>query len=570
MASSLLAELQRRRVFRALIGYGIAAFAVLQIIEPVMHGLHWPDEVLSYVVVALAAGFPVVVTLAWIFDVNEGRIERTSGGPVGARRAALLVAIGLLAAAPGVVWYFFVRGAHREAQPAPSIAVLPFVDMSPQKDQEYFSDGVAEEILNALAQVDGLRVAGRTSSFSFKGKTEDLRSIGEKLMVATVLEGSVRKEGSRVRITAQLVSAADGFHLWSQTFDRELTGIFAAQEEISKAVVDALRPRLLRAPAMRRPASSPEAYNEYLIGKQFMFRLTLDDYRRAEAAYQRSIAQDAVYAPAWAGLAFARFWIADGAESAPVISQGFDQAMAAAEKAVALDPQLAEAYAARGFLRAGVRHDWAGAESDFQKALALNPSDAETHRRRATMGLATVGRLKEAIAEAKTASELDPLSANVWSTLGRLYYSDGQLDPAQAAIERSLEIAPRQNYSPGHMAFIDLLRHRPADALPVLEQCTSDIFRLQGRALALHELGREAEAQQELKQLIDQFGQGGAFQVAEIYAWFGDRDRAFDWLERAYQQRDAGLHALKFDVLLRNLHGDPRFTAFLKKMNLPE
>src|SRR5438105_5070599 len=242
MLQPLFLELQRRRVIRALIAYGIAAFAVLQIVEPVMHGLHWPEAVLAYVVVALAAGFPVVVSLAWIFDVNAGRIERTGpaeGGLSGARPALLLVGIGLIAAAPGTVWYFAVRGIGKPAsapvatESAASIAVLPFADMSPAKDQEYFSDGIAEEILNALAQVDGLHVAGRTSSASFKGKAEDLRSIGQKLGVATVLEGSVRKAENRLRITAQLIDVKDGFHLWSQSFDREMKDIFAVQDEIA-------------------------------------------------------------------------------------------------------------------------------------------------------------------------------------------------------------------------------------------------------------------------------------------------------------------------------------------------
>ena len=195
-ATTLFVELKRRRVFRALVGYGIAAFAVLQIIEPVMHGLRWPDEVLGYVVVALAAGFPVVVTLAWIFDVNAGRIERAAPGEMkGPRLALILIGIGVIAASPGIVWYFGVRGVARTqaASATPSIAVLPFADMSPARDQEYFSDGIAEQILDQLARVSGLKVIGRTSSFSFKGKSDDLRAIGEKLGVAHLLEGSVRK-----------------------------------------------------------------------------------------------------------------------------------------------------------------------------------------------------------------------------------------------------------------------------------------------------------------------------------------------------------------------------------------
>jgi TolB-like protein len=291
---ALFAELKRRRLFRALVGYGIAAFAVLQIIEPIMHGLHWPDVVLSYVVVALAAGFPVVVALAWIFDVRAGRIERTPGPPLRARFALALVGIGVLAAAPGLVWYFIARRAPVAV--APSIAVLPFADMSPGKDQEYFSDGIAEEILDALAQVEGLRAAGRTSSFSFKGKSEDLGAIAEKLHVAHVLEGSVRKEANRVRITAQLIAAADGYHVWSKTFERELTGVFAVQDEIAAAVVEAMKLKLLA----KQRVTNPEAYAQYLLAKELVRQHP--NRKPVVAAYARSIALDPGHAPSWAAL----------------------------------------------------------------------------------------------------------------------------------------------------------------------------------------------------------------------------------------------------------------------------
>ena len=218
---SLLVELKRRRVFRAMIGYGIAAFAVLQIVEPVMHGLHWPDAVLSYVVVALAAGFPVVVTLAWIFDVQGGRLERTEGGRPGIRRLLLLAGIGVLAAAPGLIWYFGFRGRSQTPPASPSIVVLPFANLSGDKENEYFSDGMTEEIINALANVEGVRVVARTSAFSFKGKNLDVRKIGEELNVATVLEGSVRREGNQLRVFAQLIGVVDGYHLWSKSYDRQ-------------------------------------------------------------------------------------------------------------------------------------------------------------------------------------------------------------------------------------------------------------------------------------------------------------------------------------------------------------
>src|SRR5262245_37863601 len=232
---SWFAELKRRRVVRTLVGYGIASFAVLQIIEPIMHGLHWPETVLSYVVAALAAGFPVIITFAWIFDVKAGRVERTAlaaAGPGlrGIRLALLLVGIGVLAAAPGLGWYFFFRSdtrivARRNGQPADavepkSVAVLPFVNMSSDKENEYFSDGITEELINTLANVDGLRVTSRTSAFAFKGKDIDIRQIGEKLNVGTVLEGSVRREGNTLRVTAQLIQVSDGYHLWSKSYDR--------------------------------------------------------------------------------------------------------------------------------------------------------------------------------------------------------------------------------------------------------------------------------------------------------------------------------------------------------------
>ena len=327
-AESFIAEFKRRRVFRALVGYGIASFAVLQIIEPVMHGLHWPDEVLSYLVVALALGFPLVVGLAWIFDVNAGRIERTEPSNMrGARLALLLAGIGLVAAAPGLVWFFVLRrppSPIRSAQdPTPSIAVLPLVNLSSDKEQEYFSDGLSEELLNLLARVPGLRVAARTSAFAFKGKNEDVSEIAQKLRVATILEGSVRKAGDQIRITTQLINASDGYHLWSETYDRKLTDVFAVQDEIAQSVVAALKLRLLQPPTSKeRRTVEPEAFNQYLLAKQFYHRNNIDDYRRAQQIFQKAVALDPAYAPAWAGLALATFWVADSAESLAAVMAG--------------------------------------------------------------------------------------------------------------------------------------------------------------------------------------------------------------------------------------------------------
>jgi TolB-like protein/Tfp pilus assembly protein PilF len=574
---NLIVELKRRRVIRALVGYGIAAFAVLQIIEPVMHGLHWPEAVLSYVVAALAAGFPLVVTLAWIFDVNAGRIERTEGsaGLRGPRLAALLVGIGLVAAAPGLIYYFVLRGPRPAAEPvtheSASIAVLPLVNLSRDPDQEYFADGLSEELLNLLAKVPGLQVVARTSAFSFKGKNEDVRTIGEKLNVANLLEGSVRRAGDQVRITTQLINAADGYHLWSETYDRKLTDVFAVQDEIAKAVVAALKLKLLPAQAPTSKdhrTSNPEVYNQYLLGRQLFARSTADGFRRAKEAYQKALALDPGFAPAWAGLATATWWIADAAPTAAAIAEGKRQALAAAEKAVALAPDLADGYIARGSIREGDQWDWSGARADYERALSISPEDGDVKRYYATF-LRTIGRIPEAIAVFRETVKLDPLNARGWTGLGAVYISSGQLALAREALNRSLEINPEQNFAAAWLGVALVLDGQPAAALASFERSTAEWFRLQGTAVAHHDLGHAKESQQALEALIAKYSNSAPYQIAGVYAWRGENDRAFEWLERAVSLRDGGLTLLKCDPIMRRVRGDPRYRAVLAQLNLP-
>jgi TolB-like protein len=583
---SLIAELQRRRVFRAIVGYGVAAFAVLQIIEPVMHGLHWPEPVLSYTVVALAVGFPIVVGLAWIFDVNAGRIERTAPaapatGLRGARLALLLAGIGLLAAAPGTIWYLVLRSRSPVAsrgqalqasdiRAGPSIAALPLVNLSRDPDQEYFADGLAEELLNLLAKTPGLRVAGRTSSFAFKGKNEDLRSIGQKLSVATVLEGSVQKAGDRVRITMQLINTADGYHLWSESYDRKLTDVFAVQDEIAQAVVAALKVKLLQPPTSRdRRTTNINAFNEYLLGTEFFHRNNVDGFRRAKQAYERAVALDPGYAAAWAGLAMATFWVADSAESLSAVKAGQDGAVAAAEKAIALAPDLPDGYLARGFVRVPIQWDFEGSRADLEKALALRPDDPDALNNHALLIARTLGHFPEGIAAARRATELDPLNARVWFTLGSVLAMSGQNGAAREALSRSLEISPDQAFTPFAMGMTFLLEGNAAAAKTFFPRSTNDVFRLAGAALAEHALGHFAESQRALDEMIAKYSHNGAYQIAEVYASRGEVDRAIEWLERARAQRDGGLTLLKVDPLLRRVRSDPRYTVLLKKMNLP-
>ena len=581
----ILAELQRRRVFRALVGYGIIAFAVLQIVEPVMHGLHWPDAVLSYVVVALAVGFPVVVALAWIFDVNAGRIERTapaSAGPKGMRLGLLLIGVGVLAATPGVVWYFVVRSRARPVPASsstvatesvtPSIAVLPFADMSPGKDQEYFSDGIAEEILNALAQVEGLRVAGRTSSFYFKGKNEDLATIAARLHVTTLLEGSVRKAGERVRITAQLINAADGYHLWSKQYDRDLTDIFKVQSELATAVVEALKVKLLPGTLLSskvHAARDPEAYRLVLLGLSLMNRQTGESERRAEEVLEKAVALEPSYAVGWQWLST---WRGNAALDAPrgEIQPRLRGAMEAAEKAIAAEPDYAGGYAARGYLRSQFLWDWEGARTDFLRTLELNESEVSMHLY-ATF-LQKVGRLKEAIAAERKVTAVDPLNVYAWTNLGGYLTDDGQFDEARAALARSLEVTPDNTLAPQELAVIELLEGHPEKALALIEKMPRELDRLMVVAMAQHDLGRAREAGQALEALTakaDSAEGDVAYGLATVYAWRQEPDRAFEWLDRAYARHDLKLRWLKVDTLLRNIRADPRYAALLKKMNLP-
>ena len=573
MAPQLIAELQRRRVFRALVGYGIAAFAVLQIIEPLMHGLHWPDAVLSYVVVALAAGFPIVVSLAWIFDVREGHIERTPPTEGLRRRwlAPLLAGIGLLTAAPGLYYYLVVRA--RPAPPATtaSIAVLPLVNLSRDPEQEYFADGLTEELLNVLAKVPGLHVAARTSAFSFKGKSDDARTIAEKLNVATLLEGSVRKSGEQVRITTQLVNARDGYHLWSETYDRKLTDVFAVQDEIARSVVAALRLRLLpeQAPTSKQHRTlNSDAYNEYLLGRHFFNRANVDGYRRAVQAYEKAIAIDPGFAVAWAGLAHARYWIADSADSLEQMIEGQRLAREAAAKAVALGPDLPEAYSTRASIRSATQWDWEGARADFERALALSPENADAVGDYVLYVLRPLGRLEEAIDLARKAAALDPLNGRRWTGLGGLLICAGRLDEGRAAIERSREINPEQSFAAGWLGTVLLLQGQPAAALEAFPRSTSDVFRLVGISAAQYSLGHAAESQAALDELIKKHAHDGAYQIAGAYAWRGEKDRAFEWLERARLQHDGGVTLIQIDPLLRSLRGDPRYDAELARLNL--
>ncbi|HYN15982.1 MAG TPA: protein kinase [Terriglobales bacterium] len=484
-------------------------------------------------------------------------------------RWKILVPAGVLVAVLAVAAVFWLgRGGRGSAGGTPSIAVLPFVDMSPEKNQEYFSDGLAEELLNDLAKIQGLRVAARTSSFQFKGKNEDLRTVGEKLNVGAILEGSVRKEGSRVRITAQLIKAGDGFHLWSETYDRQLNDILAVQEEIARSVAGSLKVALLggKTAAPSTQGTNVEAYNAYLQGRYFLQRGNKENVEKAIGYYEQAIKLDSGYAPAWVGLASARSRQADRGYLS--VEEGYRKAREAAERALALDANLAEAHTAMGWIKMVHDWDWAGADASYQRALALEPGNARVIRVTARVA-GTLGRFEEAMALGRRSVELDPLSAPAHHNLGLDAYRAGRLEEAVAAFKKALELNPEYPDLHASLGGVYLAQAHPQEALAEMERETEPDVRLYGQALAYHALGRKKEADVALAEYVVKYQADSAFQIAELYAFRGEADRAFEWLERAYAQRDGGLAEMKGDPLLKSLERDPRYAAFLKKMRLP-
>jgi eukaryotic-like serine/threonine-protein kinase len=494
---------------------------------------------------------------------SAGRVRRRRrAGPRAAAAVAVVVALGVSIAAAAAKWQ---AGRRSAPQATPSIAVLPFADLSPQHDQEYFADGVTEEILNALARVEGLRVPGRTSSFFFRGKDVELSEIGRRLNVRHVLEGSVRRAGDRVRITAKMVDVGNGYQLWSDTFEDDRGRVFDLQDRLAAAVVRTLRVKLLPGNA---PASSPrpdaEAHEQLLIGKNLFYTFWPENIARARRHFERAVAIDPQYAPAWAFLSITTTQIVD--LDGTISPEQRLRAQAAADRAIALAPDDAMGHVARAYFRRLVLWDWDGSKADVERALTLKTSHLAPYNQHALL-LNSLGRPREAIAAAVKATEQDPLNALYWANLGRIYRSAGELDHARIALERALELSPDRFLF--DVGVVELLRGSPASALELFDHCQIQDQRLIGLAMAKHDLGRTEESRRALEELVAGYGHKEPSSVAAVHAWIGEHDRAFAWLERAYDQHDVGLVDLESSVLLRKLREDSRYIALVRKMHLP-
>jgi TolB-like protein/Tfp pilus assembly protein PilF len=488
-------------------------------------------------------------------------------------KLAIIPALAVVAAAAIAGQHFLVARNRANALSVKntSIAVLPFADMSAAKDEEYFSDGLAEQLINDLAKVSGLKVVGRSSAFQFKGRNEDLRDVGQKLGVANVLEGSVRRDGNHVRITAELIKTNDGFQLWSQTYDREIKDIFAVEDEIALAATEALQLKLLggngRPVASNLRNTNPEAYQAYLQAKYFSGRgQGKEDFGKALAYTDKAIELDKKYAPAWALRASVQNMMAE--IGLTDTTEGFRKARDDAERAIALDPTLDSAYVALATTQIFYDWDWDAAGASLTKAAALEPGNVDIFRIRAYLSL-VLGNLDQAIKLYQQAVALDPLRTNSYLTVGQLLQAAGRYDEAQAALQKALDLNPQVSVAHLIRGQILIAQGKPQQGLAEIEKEPSEWGKLTGEVMVYHALSREQDSNAALAGFIAKNGTDAAYQIAQVYAFRAESDKSFEWLERAYKQRDGGLSGIKTDPLFKNLRHDPRYTELLKKMRLP-
>ncbi len=626
---TLFAELKRRNVFKVGAAYLALGWVVVQITATLTPALHLPESALRLVTWIGVIGFPIVLVFAWIYELTpeglkrESEIERRESITHITGRKLDFIIIGLLVAAIAITALdrFVPRSdptvavgarsardtiaadlqhAESRAQGEPrdlseaglrerrargtdaelggsqgsllatpaigpddkSIAVLPFVNMSSDEEQEYFSDGIAEELLNALAKIPDLKVIARTSSFAFKGEKREIAEIAKRLGVAHVLEGSVRKSGDKVRITAQLVRAADSTHLWSQTYDRTLDDIFAVQDEIAGAVVSQLEVALLgSAPKARE--TNPEAFALTLQARHFANQRTDASNQQAIALYKQALAMEPRNPRAWDGLA--RVYISQAGSGDIPPAQGYRLAREAANSSLDADPGFALALARLAGIAADQDGDLKTAVRYCQRALELDAGDAEVLEIAADL-LAFLGRADEALAIAEYLGRRDPVNAYAYDRLGVTNIFGGHWDAAATALQSALSLSPGSNGSQYRLGLALLGKGDAAGARAAFEAEQGDEeFRVKGIALAAHLQGRTAEFEAAFGELRTRFGDTWPSEVAQVYAWTGDTEQAFAWLDRAVAKNEEGLNSQYLLPLYRPLHKDPRWQSFRER-----
>ena len=580
---AFFAELQRRRVGKVAIAYGAVAWAATEASSVVLPALHVPEWVLTAIVVFLLVGFPIAMALAWIFDVGPEGISRTEPQAPPAAQVKLRIAYAAVVivcmGALGYVLYERGLGRAHAGEPRDSIAVMPFSNLSGDPGKDYFSDGMSEELLNLLARVPGLQVASRTSSFAYKDREVDVRQIGKELGVATVLEGSVRQAGEQVRITAQLIDAESGFHLWSETYDRKLADVFQVQDEIAKAIVDKLKIEL--APAdqqlaqrQKAPTQNVEAYELYLQGRAIWKRRGAENLKRAIELYQAAIGKDPAFARAYAALASAYVVLPGYTKEEDDYEKFFQMAEGAARQALAIDPNIGEAHAVLAQINAN-RGDLLDAESGFFFAISLEPNEPTPHHWYSVL-LMKVGRINAALEQARKAQELDPTSPILAANLANAYVVKGDDDAALRYAGLASELGLAGGTSQGVRTTVALRRGQWDEARRLLAEHEALPPEMKDKAqvivAALADPAKRAKTVAEMKALDPKVAPQD--QLIGSYLALGETDLAYrlmfeslDRHDRAWVRDNWG-GADPWGAEGTALRRDPRFGELAQRMGL--
>jgi len=569
---SFFAELKRRNVIRAAVLYIGAIWALAQGIAQLGSSVGAPEWATRWFLVAAAIGFPFWLAFAWFFEFTpegikrEAEVEPHESIAHHTGRKLDFAIIGVLAVAVVLLVtdrFVLHQGVNEEAVVAEhSIAVLPFVDMSSGKDQEYFSDGISEELLNLLAKIPQLHVAARTSSFSFKGKNAPVPEIARTLLVAHVLEGSVRKSGDQVRITAQLIRAVDGYHVWSETWDRKLDDIFKIQDEIAADVVKQLKVTLLGA-APKARATDPNAYALELQARQLARQGTSRSIDEAIAARRQALAIDPGYVDAWSGIA--SLYMSQANKGLKPIDESYALARAAVQRALEIDANDVGALLALGRIASDYDNDPATAARHIEQALALEPGNI------AAISVASgleqnLGRLEQAAMLDQYAVAHDPLNPKAHGSLAYDYARLGRLDEAISSYRVALRLSPGRVGTAYNVGELLLRKGETAAALAEFQQESEENWRLMGSTMALHALGRKAESDASMGELIAKYETDSSYNIAYVAAFRGERDRAFEWMKKAVDYHDTGLVEIGTDPMFASLHDDPRWLPFLHEI----
>ena len=506
---------------------------------------------------------------------RQAQVHVPIAGNLALRRWQKAVVIGASAVLLVIVCFAFWWHSRGTAPPQSGkvmLAVLPFENLTGDPNKEYLADGLTEQMISRLGRLspEQLGVIARTSVMGYKNKDERLDQIGRDLSVQYVLENSLRENGNQLRLTAQLIQVKDQTHLWSQDYDYPAKDVLSVEDDVAEAVARQIQLRLTakqQSELSRTRPVNPDAFDAYLQGYYFFEGSTDQDTDMAAKYYERATQLDPSYAPGWVGLSRTRKWQA--VRGLIPREEGYRLAREAVERALALNPNLAEAHIQMGRIKQQVDFDWAGADASVQRAVALEPGNPEAVRA-AAFSAAMLGRFDEALPMGRRAVDLDPLNAVSWEVLGEIEFLSGQLDEAVAHLKKAVELRP--DLWNGHifLSQIYIMQGRPNDALPEIERVRLDSERAARYAMAYHALGREKDSDAALNMLIAKYSANYPYRIAQVYAFRNQFDEAFEWLDRAYAQRNDGLISTKVDPLLKSLHNDPRFAVLLKKLNLPD